>query len=89
MGWRNAHGRLAELGIRAHQIIVYTGECLAQHCLVEALLDDGPLIADPGYGVSYEGADHRPIGLEDLQMGVPVVFAALPIAGKPSYPSDS
>ncbi len=80
---------LAEMGIRAHQITVYTSEGLAQHCLVEVLLDDGPLIADPIYGIRYEGADCRPIGLEALQMGVPVSFAPLPIAGKASYPNHS
>ena len=43
---------LAELGIRARQITFYHREGHAQHCLVEARLADGPLIADPSYGIS-------------------------------------
>lgn len=79
---------LAELGIRAHQITLYAEDGLAQHCLVEVLLDDGPLIADPVYGMRYVDADRRPIGLEALQMGIPVSFSPLPVGGQSCYPSD-
>src|SRR5262249_21724075 len=77
---------LARLGIRAHQITVYHRTGNAQHCLVEAALPDGPLIADPSYGVYYTADSAHPIGLEQLQQGAMPAFASLPHSDRAAYP---
>ena len=80
---------LADLGIRAHQIMLYHQRGHAQHCLVEALLPDGPLIADPSYGFWYAAADGTPIGLEDLQAAIVPTFHRLPLSEMTEYPPDT
>ena len=78
---------LHEFGIRAYQITLYHSAGHAQHCLVEACVDDQPIILDPSYGVYYEGPNGEPIGLRDLQAGTPPTFVPL-VSDRPcGYPS--
>jgi hypothetical protein len=79
---------LSQLGIRAHQIALYHRAGHAQHCLVEALLPEGPLIADPLYGVYYTDRAGRPIGLDALQSGVAPALAPLPRSDRTAYPAN-
>lgn len=79
---------LSQLGIRAHQITLYHRAGHAQHCLVEVVLPDGPLIADPIYGLSYTDEAGRPIGLEDLRRGATPRFASLPHSDRSMYPAN-
>jgi len=77
---------LTELGIRAHQITVYHRRGFAQHCLVEVVLPDGPLIIDAFYGLHYSDEAGHPIGLEQLQSGATPQFAPLPHSNRSAYP---
>jgi hypothetical protein len=80
---------LSQLEIRAHQITLYHRTGRAQHCLVEVRLPDGPLIADPVYGLYYTDETGRPIDLDRLQTGATPRFASLPHSDRIAYPSDS
>ena len=75
-------------GIRANQITVHHREGYAQHCLVEVHLPDGPACVDPLYGLHYTDASGRPLGLDDLQAGVPVHCRPIPGAPAPGYPDN-
>ena len=79
---------LNELGIRAHQITLYHRAGHAQHCLVEARLDDRRLIVDPTYGVYFEGPDGEPISLRELQHGITPTYVPLFDDGTCGYPSN-
>jgi hypothetical protein len=79
---------LSQLGIPAHQITLYHRTGCAQHCLVEVRLPDGPLIADPLYGLYYTGRTGRAIGLDDLQRGTKPVFLPLPHSDRQGYPGN-
>src|SRR5262245_15205131 len=70
---------LHELGIRAYQITLYHRAGHAQHCLVEACLDDGRMIVDPTYGVSYERPNGEPVSLKQLQRGATPKYVPLPL----------
>jgi hypothetical protein len=80
---------LAELGIRARQITLYHRDGHAQHCLVEAALAGGPLIVDPSYGISLVGPTDDPLGLKDLQGGVPPHQYALIAGERCGYPANA
>ena len=75
-------------GIRANQIPVQPREGYAQHCLVEVHLPRGPACIDPLYGLHYTDAAGRPLGLEDLQSGVPVHCRPIPGARRSGYPAN-
>src|SRR5438445_8319773 len=77
---------LSQLEIRAHQITLYHRTGLARHCLVEVRLPDGPLIADPFYGLYYPDETGRPIDLDRLQSGATPRFASLPHSDRTAYP---
>jgi hypothetical protein len=77
---------LAEIGIRARQITLYHRDGHAQHCLVEANLAAGPLIVDPSYGIALVGPTDDPLGLENLQNGVPPRQRALVADETCGYP---
>jgi|SRR5688500_12225532 len=79
---------LSQLGIRAHQITLYHRTGHAQHCLVEVRLPDGPLIADPIYGLYFTDDTGRPIGLDDLQRGATPRFESLPHSDRTAYPPN-
>jgi len=77
---------LSQLEIRAHQITLYHRTGRAQHCLVEVRLPDGPLIADPLYGLYYTDETGHPIDLDRLQTGATPRFASLPHSDRTAYP---
>src|SRR5207245_10739989 len=77
---------LSQLEIRAHQITLYHRTGLARHCLVEVRLPDGPLIADPFYGLYYTHETGRPINLHCLQTGAHPRFSPLPDIVRTSHP---
>jgi len=79
---------LSQLEIRSHQITLYHRTGLARHCLVEVRLPDGPLIADPFYGLYYTDETGRPIDLERLQSGATPRFASLPHSDRTAYPPN-
>jgi hypothetical protein len=79
---------LNELDIRAHQITLYHRAGHAQHCLVEARLDDRRLIVDPTYGVYFEGPDGEPISLRELRQGITPAYVPLFDDGTCGYPAD-
>jgi hypothetical protein len=78
---------LHELGIRAYQITLYHRVGHAQHCLVEACLDNRRIIVDPTYGVFYEGPNGEPVSLKELQRGIAPRYVPLlddPVCGYPA-----
>jgi hypothetical protein len=80
---------LAEFGIRAYQITLYHRTGNAQHCLVEACLDEGRLIVDPSYGIYYATANGDLITLRDLQAGSLPVYVPLISDRACGYPANS
>ena len=79
---------LHELGIRAYQITLYHRAGHAQHCLVEACLDDGRMIVDPTYGVFYEGPNGEPVTLKELQKGITPKYVPLLDDHACGYPAN-
>jgi hypothetical protein len=79
---------LNELGIRAHQITLYHRAGHAQHCLVEAQLDDRRVIVDPTYGVYFEGPEGEPISLRELRQGITPTSVPLFDDGSCGYPAN-
>jgi hypothetical protein len=79
---------LAELDIRAYQITLYHHEGHAQHCLVEAYLQDERLIVDPSYGFFYTDAHGGSLSLEDLQAGKRPIYVPLRAGETCGYPAN-
>ena len=77
---------LAELKISAFQITLYHRAGHAQHCLVQASIDGEPLVLDPSYGISYSSPEGAPVGLRELQKGIPPRHELLPGVASGGYP---
>ena len=80
---------LAELDIRAYQITLYHRAGHAQHCLVEAYLQDERLIVDPTYGFFYTDANGGSLSLQDLQAGKQPIYLALRASETCGYPANT
>lgn len=76
------------LGLDAAQITLYHRSGRAQHCAVEVVFADGPVIVDPLYGLYYVDSEGAPIGLDALRRGTPPAFRPIPGSKRRSYPGD-
>jgi len=76
------------LGLEAAQVTLYHRSGRAQHCAVEVVCSEGPVIVDPLYGLYYVDAAGSPIGLDALRRGVVPMFRQVPGSKRVAYPDE-
>jgi len=79
---------LHTIGIKSAQITLYHHSGHGQHCLVEAKINNTPMIIDVDYGVYYISNNGDPIGLEELQKGNLPEFMKIPGVSDFGYPNN-
>jgi hypothetical protein len=79
---------LAERGIRAYQITLYHQAGHAQHCLVEAQINEERLLVDPSYGIYLADKQGLAVSLRDLQRGILPVQVPLSPGLTCGYPNN-
>ena len=60
----------------------------AQHCLVQASVNNHPMLLDPSYGIYYADRDGGPLGIADLQDGADPKHVPLPGVTNFGYPDN-
>lgn len=72
----------------AFQVTLYHREGHAQHCLVQASVDERPLLVDPSYGLVLCDPEGHGLGVAELRAGVQPRNEPLPnvkVGGYPRY----